>query len=87
MPTLDLDAKSPDGVSVLAVGPYVNPNGEPAVIVISKKTANGVFDTTLGGQPALALILSESESGNAPWTAGDPLVENWQQAKKLFNKK
>jgi hypothetical protein len=86
MPTLDLDAKSPDGASVVAVAPYVRPDGQPGVVIIVKKNADGVFDTTLDGQPAIALILGENESGNAPWTIGDLLVENWEKAKKLAGK-
>jgi len=53
-PTIDLGAKSADGKSVIAVVPYVKPNGEPAVLVIVKRNADGVFDSTLDGQPALA---------------------------------
>ena len=67
-PTIDLGAKSADGKSVIAVVPYVKPNGEPAVLVIVKKNADGVFDSTLDGQPALALALGEDPpgKGNAP---------------------
>ena len=89
MPTIDLVAKSADGKSVIAVVPYVKPNGEPAVLVIVKKNAEGVFDSTLDGQPALALALGEDPpgSGNAPWELGHHLAERWEEAKKLAGRK
>ena len=86
MPILDLDAKSPNGESILAVAPYVGPDGQPAVVVIIKKNAAGVFDSTLDGEPALALVLGENEARNAPWTVGDLLVDNWEKAKKLVGR-
>jgi hypothetical protein len=86
MPTLNLDAKSPDGASVLVVIPYVTADGVPNVVVYIKKNAAGVFDATLDGQPALAIVLGENESGNAPWTVGDLLVDSWQKAKKLVGR-
>ena len=87
MPFQELGAMSPDGNSIIAVVPYVQPNGEPSVMVIVKKEAAGVFDTTLDGRPALAFSLGENQTGNAPWTVGDLLVDNWEKAKKLAGKK
>ncbi len=86
MPFQELGAKSPDGNSIIAVVPFVKPDGEPSVMVIVKKQANGVFDTTLDGQPAFGFSLGENETGNAPWTVGDLLVDNWEKAKKLARK-
>lgn len=83
---MELGAKSPDGKSVMAVAPYVQPNGQPSVMVIVKKEATGVFETTLDGEPAFAIALTEDEHGNGPWTVGDLLVSKWEQAKKLVGK-
>ena len=89
MPTLDLNAKSPDGKTVIGFLPYVKPDGNPAVVMIVKTTADGVFESTLDGQPAVALMLGEDSSGNnnAPWQIGELLVQNWEKAKKLARKK
>jgi hypothetical protein len=87
MPTLDLGAKSHgNGSSILAVAPYVKPNGEPAVIMFIKKSANGVFDSTLDGEPALAVVLGEDAGSNGPWVLGDLFVQHWEEAKKLAHK-
>jgi hypothetical protein len=89
MPFQELGAKSADGKGVLTVIPYVKPDGDPAVMIIIKKNVDGVFDTTLDGQPAMAAAISEDKdgSGNGPWMLGDLLVSSWEQAKKLANKK
>ena len=55
-------------------------------MVIVKKEATGVFETTLDGEPAFAIALTEDEHGNGPWTVGDLLVSKWEQAKKLVGK-
>jgi hypothetical protein len=86
MPTLEVNAKSTDGKSVIGISPYVQANGEPAVLVLIKKNANGVYDSTLDGQPALALVVSEDPTGNGPWNLGDLMVQNWEAAKKLARK-
>jgi hypothetical protein len=86
MPTLDLDAKSVDGKSVMVVVPYIQPNGQPSVMMIVKKSATGVFETTLDGEPAFALSLSEDQNGNGPWVVGDLLVSAWEQAKKMVGR-
>jgi hypothetical protein len=87
MPTLDLNATSPDGKASIGVVPYVRPNGDPAVLVIIKKSAEGVFESTLDGQPAFALLLVEDSAGNGPWEFGHLLAERWEDAQKLAGKK
>lgn len=89
MPTLDLNAKSPDGKAAIGFFPYVKPNGEPAVLMVIKTAADGVFDSTLDGQPAVAVVLGEDQSGNnnAPWEIGHLLQDSWEKARKLVGKK
>lgn len=81
-----LDVKSPNGTSVLAVAPYVLPNGQPAVAVIIRTQVDGVVDATLDGHPAIAAIVTEDAGGNGPWNIGDLLVRSWEEAKKRAGK-
>jgi hypothetical protein len=74
--------------ALLTVFPSVNTKGEATLVIILKRQGNGIFDTTLDGEPAIACALSEDATGsNAPWIFGDLIIENWEKAKKLAEKK
>lgn len=88
MPFQELGAKSSSGASLLTVVPSLNLKGEPTLVIILKRQGNGIFDTTLDGEPAIACALGEDTMGsNAPWILGDLIIENWEKAKKLAEKK
>ena len=71
----------------MTVVPYVQPDGHPSVMIIVKKNATGVIDTTLDGEAALGMSITEDQNGNGPWVLGDLLVTAWQKAKEMVGKK
>ena len=85
----ELGAKSGDGKSIITVVAHVQQNGEPKVVVIVKKDANVVFDTTLDGVPAFGFMLGELSEGddNGPWELGHLLAQKWAEAKEKATKK
>ena len=74
---------TPTGDSHYFIADYTQ-NGNKTVFFIVRKDAEGVYEATLDGKPALAIAFGEDSNGtnNAAWEVGHQLVQAWERVKK-----
>jgi hypothetical protein len=81
MQRIEQNIVTPTGDSKYFVADYTQ-NGSKTVFFIVRKEAEGVFEATLDGHPAIAITFGETKDGNAAWEIGHQLIEAWERVKK-----
>lgn len=75
---------SADGKSDLSSTPFTTSDGVPKVVIFIRTDAGRVYEATLDGHPAIAVIFGRDIGGkSSPEILADQLTEHWYEAKKL----